>query len=299
MITKGRLLAVVVGLALLVLGSYWLLGWSRLESYQPGDVGAFQAPFRTMAEHNQVMRGREWPYILELEAASGALLYFGSRHTDDPTDPQIAQMAARWDAFSPTVALTENRLGLFIGTPAMGISAFGEFAQAAALGRRDDLPVYSLEPTWEVEVAEMKAAFPVAEVTLFYTLRVFMSERGSERDRAALDRLASHLLEKRGSRPGLEGSLPDLAAFDRLWDERFGDLGPWRELPREACDPSAEPTRLQALAVLANEVRDRHAARVLIDLVSRGERVFAIAGGSHVVKQEPVLRAALGLSQVD
>jgi len=45
--------------------------------------------------------------------------------------------------------------------------------------------------------------------------------------------------------------------------------------------------------VLANQVRDRHAARVILDLLTKGERVFALAGGSHAVKQEPVLRAGI------
>ena len=40
-------------------------------------------------------------------------------------------------------------------------------------------------------------------------------------------------------------------------------------------------------------VRDEHMARIIIDLVRQGERVFVICGGSHLVKQEPVLRAGL------
>lgn len=100
--------------------------------------------------------------------------------------------------------------------------------------------------------------------------------------------MAAHLLSKRGSRPGLEGSLPDLVALDKVWDERFSELGPWRKLPAEVLDPNDTPTRLQSLAVLANQVRDCHSARVILDLLGKGERVFALAGGSHVVKQEPV-----------
>ena len=158
------------------------------------------------------------------------------------------------------------------------------------MARQDEISIYTLEPSWEVEVAEMKAAFPTEEVTLFYSLRVFLSERGGS-DPDEIDDLAAHLLGKRGNRPGLEGSLPDLAALDKLWSERFAHLGPWRALPSAAIHPSDNPTRLQSLAVLANQVRDRHAARVILDLMAKGERVSALAGGSHVVKQEPVLRA--------
>lgn len=283
-----------VALALLVIGgiSAWAFGWWWLPHYAPSGTKLPSVPFRTMAQHDDLMRGRQWPYIVELEGKRGALFYYGSRHTDDPGDPQVADIEQRWANFGPTVAVTENRLGPFVGTRAMGVRAFGEFALAASLADEVGIDAWSLEPPWQVEVDEMKANFPTAEVTLFYTLRVFLSERG-DLSGTAVDDLAAHLLQKRGGREGLEGSLPDLESLDRLWEERFADLGPWRQLPPQAIHPSTTPTRLQQLANLANEVRDRHAARTILELVQSGERVFAIAGGSHVVKQEPVLRAGL------
>lgn len=290
---RPRRLFPVLLVALLLTALLLRFGWWWLPRYVPASSTDFAAAFRTMAEHDEHMRGKDWPYVIEVKGERGALLYYGSRHTSDDSDPQIADMRARWQAFTPTVAATENRLGPFLGTTAMGISYFGEFAALAALGRADDLPVYSLEPSWAEEVAELKRAFPTEEITLFYTLRVFVSERGPADAAADVDDLAAHLLAKRGAREGLEGSLPDLAALDALWDERFAHLGPWRLLPHQALSPAAGGHRLQEIATLANEVRDRHAARVLLDLVGQGERVFAVAGGSHVVKQEPVLRAGI------
>lgn len=268
--------------------------WYKLDYYIPEQPVTFSAPFRTMAQHDSLMRDKAWPYVLEIETERSELLYYGSWHTTNPDDPQIAEIKRLWSEFEPTIAVTENRLGLFVGGLEAGVSYFSEFGALFALARRDDIPIYTLEPPWEVEVAEMKAAFPAADVTLFYTLRVFLNERGQGKTREEIDDLARHLLKKRGSRPGLEGSLPTLAALDSVWNQRFSDLGPWRELPPNAIHPGAEPTRLNALANLANEIRDRHAAAVLLDLMRKGERIFALAGGSHVVKQEPVLRAGVG-----
>lgn len=293
--TKSKIIVWIIATLILVI--FVLLiryRWHTLDYYIPEKSITFEAPFRTMAEHNEFMQDKEWPYILQLKNPNSALLYYGSWHTSDPNDPQIKEIKQLWKEFQPTVAVTENRLGFFIGNLNMGVSMFYEFGALFALARQDDIPIYTLEPPWEVEVAEMKKAFPVEEVTLFYTLRVFLNER-DEKNPENIDELASHLLRKRGSRPGLEGSLPDLAALDKLWDERFTEFGPWRELPPEAIHPSPEPTRLHALATLGNEIRDRHAAKVIFDLLSKGERVFALAGGSHVVKQEPVLRAGISL----
>jgi hypothetical protein len=39
--------------------------------------------------------------------------------------------------------------------------------------------------------------------------------------------------------------------------------------------------------------RGEHMLATLVDLVHRGERVFAVVGSGHVIRQEPALRKAL------
>lgn len=239
------------------------------------------------------MANREWPYVLELEGQTGALVYYGSWHTNNPDDPQIADMAARWNSFEPTVALTENRGGFVPGGKRRAVKMLGEFGQLIEMGKRDNLTILSLETTWEDEIAMVTSRFSPAEATLFYTLRVYLSERGDETDLTRQNKLAAHLLKKRGSRPGLEGSLNSLDELDALWKASFDSDTDWRSLPPEAIWPGDKPTRLQAISRFVNEIRDRHMAAVILDFLRKGERVFAVAGGSHVVKQEPVLRAGM------
>lgn len=291
---KKAILGAVSVVAIVLVILFFRYRWHKLDYYIPEHPVSFSSPFRTMAQHDSLMQDKAWPYVLEITTDRSELLYYGFWHTTNPEDPQIAEIKQLWNEFDPTIAGTENRLGLFVGGLEAGVSYFSEFGALFALARQDDIPIYTLEPPWEVEVAEMKAAFSTADVTLFYTMRVFLSERGEGKTREEIDDLARHLLSKRGSRPGLEGSLPTLAGLDSVWNERFSDLGPWRDLPPNAVHPGAEPTRLNALANLANEIRDRHAAAVILDLMKKGERIFALAGGSHVVKQEPVLRAGVG-----
>lgn len=278
--------------------------WGELPHYEPDEPPRFGAAFRTMAEHDAHMEGKNWPYVLRLEpgrsvasastgpgGAGPALLYYGSWHTQDPEDPQITEMRALWDDFDPTVAVTENRLGFYLAALGDGVGMHGEFAIAGELGRQAGIPVYTLEPSWAVEVETLKREFSVEDLIVFYTLRVYLSERyGTAPEKR--EALAEHLLGKRAGRAGLgREHVPDLARFDEVWRQRFPGLGDWRTLPADAIDPGDEPTRLQHIANRVNEVRDEHAAAVILDLLAKGERVFAISGGSHVVKQEPVLRA--------
>ncbi len=246
--------------------------------------------FRTSAQHDSVMADKEWPYIWE---AGDNLLYFGSWHTNDADDPQISQITELFTAFDPTVAVTENAGGRHLPGVRRAIHSLGEFGQVIHLGREAGIPVYSLEPTWDDEIELILQRYSRQEATIFYTLRVYLQERGEERDPDRMNKLALHLLEKRGSRPGLDGALTTLDQFDTAWRTSFGDERDWRTLPNEAIWRRENGTLLQRIAEDVNLARDRHAVRVIMDLVRDGERVFAIAGGSHVVIQEPVLQAAL------
>ena len=280
--------ALVPVLALVLSGC----GLGRLPHHSPTSALPDKA-FLSAAQHDSVMSGRDWPYNITLESAKGDLFYFGSYHTSNPDDPLIDTIVAAWQDYAPSLALTENTGGFAPGGQRRAIKSLGEFGMVIRLADRDGIPIYSLEPTWDDEIGMVTERFTPAEATVFYTLRVYLSERGNERDPAKMDKLARHLLGKRGSRPGLDGAIPDLATFDAVWSQSFDDERDWRTLPPEAIWPGREPTKLQAISRFVNEVRDRHMARVVLDFVMKGERVFAIAGGSHVVKQEPVLRAAL------
>lgn len=266
---------------------------SKLDYYPIDSEIVLEDNFRTMTEHDEFMGDKNWPYVLEINTSDGALHYYGSYHVNDPENFQIEDIKHRWLNFNPTVAVTENRLGIVFGSEDSDIENYSEFALAYILGNRDNIPVYTLEPTWDDEVREMKSQFPIEEITLFYTMRVFLNERRPEMTNSEIEDLAEQLLSKRGSRSGLEGSLNSLQELDNLWQKNFSDLGDWRTIKKFACDPSTNPTRLSAMGNFVNEVRDRHAVKVILDLMKKGNRVFAFAGGSHVVKQEPVLKAAL------
>ncbi|MCB1185106.1 hypothetical protein KDM41_16900 [bacterium] len=287
-------------LAALGLGAAWLhSGWRRLDTLPTPDL-ALAAPFRPYAEHGQVPGAWDRPYILRLDdpASGGALYFFGSGHTGDPADPQIAMIKDAWRAFDPTLALIESRLGLYIGGLDAGVRMFGEGGAVYALARDDDVPAFSLEPDWADEIAAVRATCSREEVAAFYTMRMVVGERGG-RTGDALEDLARAALAKRGGLPGLEGTFADLAEFDAWWGENLAPaVGDWRDLPAEAMWPKAEGTRLNLIAHASNRARDHHLTRLVIDRVRHGERVFVVCGASHALTIEPALTAVPGWRRV-
>jgi hypothetical protein len=293
-----RILAALFGLWLLAaisLGIAWLThGWTRLDPLPTPDPEVALAPFRPYAEHESVLGGRDFPYVIHIEEAPGAILFFGSRHTRDPDHPQIARIQESWKEFEPTIALCESRLGLYVGGLSAGVRMFGEVGAPYALARRDDVPVFTLEPSWDDEVAAMLADFGREEVAAFYFLRAFVSERGGYSG-PAVESLAEGLLGKRVSLPGLEGAFESLPHFDDWWASGpGGTLGDWRTMPEQTMWPTESgQTILNELALASNRARDAHMTRLLIDLARQGERVFVVCGGSHALTIEPALREAL------
>src|SRR5262245_34043477 len=105
--------------------------------------------FRDGAEHDRIRGQHPEPYVLELAPSRGALLYYGAHHTDDPADPQFADIRARWAAFRPTVALCEGRSrGWLLGPLFPRLFGMSESALVHELARENGVPLYSLEPEY-------------------------------------------------------------------------------------------------------------------------------------------------------
>lgn len=257
------------------------------------------AEFLSWDDHNRIYRANEGTYILDIEKGEGRALYIGTFHTNDPDDPQIAEIVDRWDEFQPSVALLESQLGLYLGGLRAGVDMFGEAGAVYALARSHDVPVYSLEPAYEDEVAGLLEDFAPEHVAVYFTMRVFWSEcRGKPAN--SLDSLALHLLRKRTHVDGLRDSITSIGELDAVWSRDFSGLPDWRDAASSDLstyqvyeDVTTEGGAiLSAIANADREVRGRHMCRILIDLLNQGERVFAVVGRSHVIRQEPILRAA-------
>jgi len=288
---KGRVvLGVFAGLAAL-LAAGWFLSWPSPPFYELAGPVALSAPVLTQEQYGAVHEQFARPYVVECSAGTGRVVLFGSAHTRDPNDPQLAEIERRFTELEPTVALVEGRPGAPLAALRDPVAQFGEMGAVLALGRRLGARIYSWEPSRAAEVAAQLERFPAERVALYYVLRPYVSERRFGRP----DDPDAKLEATRGERTrwkGLEGTLPSVAAVDELWHRDFAGLPDWRD----TSDERGWPGYLQEIANASNEIRDEHFARVVIDLLTRGERVFAVAGSSHSVKLEPALLAACGES---
>lgn len=242
-------------------------------------------PFRTWEEHADLYPQGDDSYILKIDTGDSHLLYFGAKHSRDRNHPQRERIESAWVEFKPTVALHEGRSrGFLLGPLYERLVGLPEPAIVHQLARRDDVPLYSLEPPYEDEIGELSKQWTPEQLALYFTMRVYWSEAQGQAD----DGLAADLLAKRTDTPKLRGTLQSVADIDRIWKRDFPESPDWRTLESEPRN-----TYLDEISDASRLVRGRHMVRILVDQARRGERVFAVVGCSHVIRQEPTIRHLL------
>ncbi len=263
-----------------------------------GADARLNGPLLPWDEHDRIYARASEPLVLRLKAASGSggvgageLLYIGVRHTQDAAEPVLAEIERLWGEFRPTVALCEGRTRRFVWMPRAETGRFTESDLVFVMARRSGIDCLSLEPTGEAEAGALVESFPRDTVAAFLTLRgVFSESRGTSDDP---DGLAMELLEKRAGMGELRGAVTGIADLDRVWAREAGATGAeggadWRTL-----SDFPKGTGFDAVANASREFRGVHMMRTLVELSRRGERVLAVVGKSHVIRQEGILRRAM------
>lgn len=285
-VRRGLLLMLGVW-GMVVLWGYWF-AWRKVPTYLPSAEVVVPLQPLTSAEYGAVIDVHARPYVVEVTAVNGgAVLLYGAEHTKNPTDPQIGDIEARWGQFRPTVALVESDLGILFPGLMDPVETFSEPGAVHALARRARIPTYTWEPPLEVEMAGLLAQpFSLEQIALYVVLRPYFSTRRFGRPDDPEGVVAEAVRERR-TWPGIEGVLGDVTAVDAAWQTHFPNGPDWRDVS----DQAGLPGFLGEID--GNAARDDHFLRVIVDLVGRGERVFAVAGSSHAVKLDAALRAAI------
>jgi len=277
----------VLALVLLSMLHVAAVSWRSPAFYTDCEARVFSVPIMTMEEYGEVIEEHPRPYVVEIDSGGGAALLYGAEHSRNPDHPQNDDIRERWQAFAPTAALVEGRLGFLMPGFMDPVGQYGEGGLVFDLARRAGLPVWSWEPPRRVELASMLERWPAEKVALFYVLRPYFGTVRHGVDDP--EGFVEPYRRRRTSWSGLEGNLASMAELDAAW-KRHVPAGPdWREVD----DQWGLPDAFGPMGSRGNAVRDEHLASVVCDLVDRGHRVFAVMGSSHAVKLDAAMRALL------
>ena len=142
------------------------------------------------------------------------------------------------------------------------------------LAYQNGVTLYTLEPTYQDEVAGLLEKFDAELVATYMTLRVYAAESSnvSESDR---DGLALGLMQKRTNVDGLKQTFKTLDELEDYWGKTFPDAPEWRTLRETESIP-----KLREVGDVSREIRGQHMVSTIVELVKNGERVFAVVGAS-------------------
>ena len=228
----------------------------------------------------------------------GSLFYFGAAHSDDPEDPQFAQIRAAFQDFEPTVIFYEGPERPLAETADETIRLYGESGYVRYLADSSGVEIARLEPNPSAEMQYVLQQFTAEQAMLFYVLREAsrLRER-KEMGEGAIKEEISQLLERAGTlmEESPIATIEDLeAAYKRHWTEPED----WWMAPSGWFDPVPDSSSTGGQFTnnvnrVSSHFRNMHMSRVLTEAVLRGERVFAVVGRNHVPMQEPAIKCAL------
>lgn len=249
------------------------------------------APGRIMTYREYATVRHEVPYVLELADGDSRLVYYGARHSFDPSDPMHADIEARLAAMRPAMAFNEGGDPPTEPDRETAIRTYGEAGLLRHLGAKYGVPVRNADLPIEDEIRVLSATYTKRELLLFYVVR----QLGSYNNMLAPPGFESYFagaLTYWGRHLGLHEAGWDVvhAEFERV----FGTSMVPERIDRDLTDPVRDEFLTQRISRDASIARDRHIVDVLVDAMRRHRTVFAVMGASHVVMQEPALRARIG-----
>jgi len=235
---------------------------------------------------------RENRYVLELESEKGKLLYYGAFHSVNLQHPQFAEIEQRWTAFRPTLALCEGSMWPLEATRDEAIRKHGEQGLLRFLAARDSVPIKCIEPPRLVRAKYLRKYFSAEQVKIYLILLQARINQTLERDPNDLSDARRFLVIMQKFK-SFRFPPHKLADVEEIVSRLFPELKDWRTISDDYFYNVEKGKFLPRIHRKLMDYRDQHMLQKLFKELGKGHRVFAVVGRSHVVMQEPVLRAKL------
>ena len=271
-ILKGT--AWVAGIIVVTLGIIFLMAWKSPQYYtlQQNHQPYAYTPFKNYnGEHPR-------PLIVE----GNQVLVFGAEHTRNPKHQEIALIEEKWNAFKPTVALVEGRLGFLLPGVMDPVENLGEGGKVKELAHRDDVPLYNWDLSKEELARQMQAIFSREQIAIAQILNPYFGQLRHGKPSSPESFIQEYL--KRAAYVGLQDSIQTTQDVDRIWKKYF-PAKDWRDVS----DEYPLPGYLGDMMTITNDLRNQQLVAAIRELTTKGERVFVICGSSHAACVAPAL----------
>lgn len=246
------------------------------------------------------------PYIFEINAHDKKLVYFGSDHTKDPSNPMFDQIEEKFKQLTPQIVFIEGRRQLtqrksetieYIKTKnrADVIKEGGEPFFTLKLATEAGIEFESLEPELCDEVKLLlEKGFDKNDIFATYVYRGmsgYVQPAGGDTFEKYLDRwinyfkTATNWDEFDYSRNNLE----------RTGKNIWGDNVKLSDLVQDRFDPvfSKNKTVSNKIIEQSSIFRDKFIVKKITEAIDKYTRILVVYGASHAVMQESAIRSSM------
>jgi hypothetical protein len=258
--------------------------WTSPPYYQPTSF-VLQSPILSNEQYgNYGTHSRPFMYSLQIPE-KGKIYVLGLEHSKNPQHTQLDSLRAWWTKAKPTVALVEGRLGFLFSWFQNPIKVYGEQGLTAQLAFKNNINLYSWEPSKELQIDLMTEKYEAKKVAFFYAVRPYFSNFRHGKPTNPEKQMDDYI-SSRTNHPKLKGLIKNWQEIDTIWKNDFPKEKDWREYSDEWGYPAGY---LAEIASFSNMIRDIHLCNVLLDLAYKGETVLVTMGSSHAVKIKKAL----------
>jgi hypothetical protein len=231
---------------------------------------------------------------LLIKAERGDILFIGTNHTFDPSDPQITGIVQLYKAFAPTRVLLEGGNWPVAASKELAIRQYGEMGLTRLLAHEAGVKASSADAPGQLEVRHALKKHSPEEVKLYYALRMVPQWRNQQTGRTMIENMNSFLASA-----SLWQNLPsstapnDVPQLREVLAKLIPAMTDWTAVQYNLAFNGQRCQWLLDVDRTVNEFRNDYMQNQILDAVRSGESVLVVAGNTHLAKIAPRLGKAL------
>ncbi len=231
-----------------------------------------------------------FPYILDYEKQDKHLLVYGCHHSFAPDDTMLIDIENKFERLNPDLALNEGGNWQIYETREETILKSGEQGFLRYLCNKNNVPVKSFEPESEKEYKHILSKYTKKNVLLMYFCRQISQIQRQQEISNFQEYMIDFLSYLKNSGFPMEEPEYEYDNLIELYEQLFNVKFDWKKFNPENVWPIYSNTILNEINKDITEFRDKHIVNLIDKELKNNNKIFVLMGGSHVVKQEPVIK---------
>ncbi len=231
------------------------------------------------------------PYILDLQKGDKRLIVYGCMHTFNPEDSMLVDIENRFLSLQPDFAFNEGGDWPIFDDRFETVRKSGEQGFLKFICYKNNIPVRSYEPTPKKEYGHLLSKYNKNNVLLMYFCRqIAQIQKNQELANFKEYMVNNFLVYLKESGFPMDKPKSEYEKIIKNYKNLFNKEFDWKNFNPQNVLPIYNNTILNEINREVTEFRDIYIVNEIKNELLINDKIFVLIGGSHVIKQEPLLK---------